>query len=307
MLKLDGVAAFVAVAEAGSITAAARRLGLAKSVVSERLAELERIVGARLIQRTTRRQALTETGGAFLVRARRLLGEAEAALAEVAARRHALAGPLRVSAPVSFGTLHLGQALFPFLAAHPGIELQLELDDRFVDAAAEGYDLVIRHGRLHDGRLGARLLAESRRLLVAAPAYLDAHGAPDSLAGLAAHRAILYANRETDWRFAGPDGAVAVRPRAGLRVNNGLMIRDAAIAGLGIALLPSFIAHAALAQGTLRALDVGLAAEGAQLHATYPLERGTAAKVRALIAHLRKAFGAPPYWEAGPALPPPAG
>ncbi|WP_029004162.1 LysR family transcriptional regulator [Azorhizobium doebereinerae] len=303
MLKLDGVAAFVAVAEAGSITAAARRLGLAKSVVSERLAELERMVGARLMQRTTRRQALTETGATFLVRARRLLDEAEAALAEIAEQGHALAGPLRVSAPVSFGTLHLGRALYPFLAAHPGIALQLELDDRFVDAAAEGYDLVIRHGRLQDGRLGARLLAESRRLLVAAPAYLDAHGAPDSLAGLAAHRAILYANRETDWRFAGPDGAVAVRPRAGLRVNNGVMMRGAAVAGLGLTLLPTFLVHEELAAGTLRAIDVGLEAEGAALHATYPRARGASAKLRALIAHLRAAFGTPPYWERG--LPPP--
>ncbi|GGF81784.1 LysR family transcriptional regulator [Azorhizobium oxalatiphilum] len=303
MLKLDGVSAFVAVADAGSISEAARRLGLAKSVVSERLADLERLLGARLMQRSTRRLALTEAGTAFLVRARRLLREAEDAVAEIAEQKSQLAGPLRVSAPVSFGTLHLGRALYPFLAAHPGIELTLELDDRFVDVAADGFDLVIRHGQVHDTRLGARQLATSRRFLVAAPAYLEAHGAPANLADLAAHRALLYANRETDWRFEAPDGMVAVRPRASLRVNNGVMMRGAAVAGLGLALLPTFLVHEELAAGTLKVVDVGVPAEGAQLHAAYPMDRSTSAKLRTLIAHLRRAFGSPPVWEKGLRLP----
>ncbi|TDT88829.1 DNA-binding transcriptional LysR family regulator [Azorhizobium sp. AG788] len=303
MLKLDGVAAFVAVADAGSISEAARRLGLAKSVVSERLAELERLLGARLMQRSTRRLALTEAGTAFLTRGRRLLREAEEAVAEIAEQKSLLAGPLRVSAPVSFGTLHLGRALHPFLAAHPGIELTLELDDRFVDVVADGFDLVIRHGQVHDTRLAARRLATSRRFLVAAPAYLEAHGTPASLDALSAHRAILYANRETDWRFETPSGAVAVRPRPGLRVNNGVMMRGAAVAGLGLALLPTFLCHEELAAGTLEVVDVGVPAEGAQLHAAYPLDRSASAKLRALIEHLRRAFGSPPVWEKGLRLP----
>jgi DNA-binding transcriptional LysR family regulator len=146
MMKLDGIAAFVATAEAGSISAAARRLGNAKSVVSERLAELERSLGTRLIQRTTRKLSLTEDGHTFLARAQRILFEASEAAAEMAERRGTLVGPLRISAPVGFGVLHLGPAIYRFLAAHPGIDLALELDDGFVDAAADGFDAVLRHG-----------------------------------------------------------------------------------------------------------------------------------------------------------------
>lgn len=297
MMKLDSVAAFVSVAEAGSITAAALRMGLAKSVVSERLFELERLLGARLLQRTTRKLSLTEDGTAFLERARRLVQDAEAAVSELAERRGDLVGPLRLSAPVSFGTLHLGKALYPFLAANPRIELALELDDRFVDAAADGFDAVIRHGTPRDVRLNTRRLARSRRLLVASPAYIAAHGAPASTADLEAHRAILYTNRDVDWRFHAAAGTVAVRPPAAVRVNNGLMMRGAAVAGLGVTLLPTFLIHEELASGALVALDVGLEAEGAEVHLAYPREREVSAKLRALTAHLREAFGDPPYWE----------
>src|SRR5690242_3480520 len=169
-MKLDGIAAFVAVAETGSITSAARRLRLSKSVVSERLAELERSLDARLVRRTTRKLSLTEDGAAFQERAGRILREVEAAAADLAERRGRLAGPLRLSAPVTFGRLHLGPALYPFLETHPRIALTLELDDRRIDAAAGGFDAVVRHGALGDSRLVAWSLAPSRRVLVAAPA-----------------------------------------------------------------------------------------------------------------------------------------
>src|SRR3954471_21475474 len=159
MMKLDGIVAFVAVADGGSISEGARRLGLSKSVISERLVELERSLGARLVQRTTRKMSLTEDGVAFLTRGQRIVREATEAAAEIAERRGALVGPLRISAPVSFGTLHLGSALYPFLGENPGIELTLDLDDRFVDAAAGGYDAVIRHGPIRDDRLINRRLA----------------------------------------------------------------------------------------------------------------------------------------------------
>jgi DNA-binding transcriptional LysR family regulator len=297
MMKFDGLAVFVAVAEAGSITAAARRLGLAKSVVSERLAELERTIDGQLVQRTTRRLSLTEDGQAFLPRARLLLSEADAAVAELSERRGSLVGPLRISAPVSFGALHIGAALYPFLLAHPRIELTLELDDRFVDIAAEGFDAVLRHGPVDDTRLVARRLAASRRALVASPAYLAAHGAPASTDELEGHRAILYANREGDWRFEALGGAIVVRPTVALRVNNGLIMRDAALAGLGITLLPTFMIHRELTSGELQELDVGVQAEGADVYVAYPGERGASAKLAALIEALRRAIGDPPYWD----------
>ncbi len=300
MLKLDGIAAFVAVAEAGSISEAARRLRLAKSVVSERLAELERSLGATLLHRTTRRLALTEDGGAFLDRAVRITREVEEAATDLAERRGTLSGPLRLAAPVTFGRLHLGPALYPFLARHPRIELTLELDDRRVDAAAEGYDAVVRHGVLADSRLVAWRLAPSRRVLVAAPSYLARHGKPASIAELEQHRGIFYTNRGVaDWRFPGLQGVMVVRARIGLRVNNGDMMRDAAVAGLGIALLPTFIIDAAVKAGALVVLEIGAEAEAELVYMAHPEGRRASAKLRALAACLRDAFGDPPYWELG--------
>lgn len=297
MMKLDGLAAFVAITEAGSISAAARRLGLAKSVVSERLAELERILGTRLIQRTTRRLALTEGGQTFLPRAQQILYQAQAAAAELAERRGTLAGPLRVSGPVGFGILHLGPALNQFLRAHRDIDLTLELDDGFVDAAAGGFDAVIRHGPVGDTRLVAKRLATTRRVLVATPAYLAEKGVPSTMADLSGHCGVLYANRDADWRFAGPDGWMVLRPRAALRVNNGLLMRDAALAGLGITLLPTFFVHGELASGALVRVEIGMEAEGAELFIAYPRDRSASAKIAALTASLRRSFGDPPYWD----------
>ncbi|MBF5090519.1 LysR family transcriptional regulator [Novosphingobium sp. NBM11] len=297
MMKLDGLAAFVATVDETSISAASRRLGLAKSVVSERLAELERALGVTLLQRSTRRLTLTSAGESLLPRARRILRELEEAAAEVDASSGKLAGPLRISAPVGFGVLHLGPAIARFLRDHPDIEMALELDDGFVDAAAGGFDAVLRHGAIGDGRLIARRLARSRRLLVASPAYLAAHGTPASLTDLERHRGVLYANRSGDWRFAVGSAWSVVRPTTALRVNNGLVMRDAALAGLGLALLPTFFVHAEIRSGALVEVDIGWPAEGAELFLTYPRDHGAAPKIRALGDSLRRSFGDPPYWE----------
>ena len=238
-MKLEGIATFVTVAESGSLSEAARRLRVSRSVVSERLAGLERALGASLLQRSTRRVAVTEDGLAFLERATRIVREVEAAAADLAERRSQLCGPLRISAPVTFGRMHLGPALYPFLARHPGIHLTLDLNDRRVDAAAGGFDAILRHGPIADAYLVAWQLAASRRVLVASPAYLDRHGAPRSPAELEGHRGIFYTNRGgADWRFGSGGQVRVVRGQPGMVLNNGDMMRDAAIAGLGIALLP---------------------------------------------------------------------
>jgi DNA-binding transcriptional LysR family regulator len=299
-MKLDGIAAFVAVAEAGSISEAARRLRLAKSVVSERLSELEKSLGAPLLRRTTRNLSLTEDGTAFLARASRIMQEVADATTDLADRRGQLMGPLRLSAPVTFGRLHLGPALYPFLLANPAIELTLDLDDRRVDAAGDGYDGVIRHGPITESRLMAWRLATSLRVLVASPDYLARHGTPKSLADLDAHRGIFYTNRGVDdWRFTGPEETVVVRAQVALRVNNGDMIRDAAIAGMGVALLPMFIAGAALKSGQLRKIDIGCQPVEEFVFLAHPEGRNPSMKLRALADHLRQAFGTPPYWDVG--------
>ena len=172
------------------------------------------------------------------------------------------AGPLRISAPVSFGTLHLGQACFGFLARYPGIELSLELDDRFVDILGEGYDAIVRHGPVDDDRIIVKRLSASRRVLVASADYLKRSGNPASLQSLGQHRGIIYGNRgAADWRFRVGRKWVIARPQAALRVNNGLLMRDAALAGLGIALLATFLLETPLKKRTLKVLDIGAEAE----------------------------------------------
>lgn len=297
-MKIDGIEAFVAVVEAGSITVAARKLRLSKSVVSERLAGLERSLGAKLLQRTTRKLSLTEDGSAFHDRAARILREIEDASTVLAERRGTLSGPLRISAPVTFGRMHLGPALYQFMSIHPKISLTLDLDDRRVDAAADGYDAVIRHGPIDESRLVVWRLASSRRLLVAAPSYLARRGRPQTSADLETHDGIFYANRGVaDWRFVSAGRAVVVRAAARFCVNNGDMMRDAAIAGLGIALLPMFVAGAAIRAGELNAIEIGIQAEEEFIFVAHPEGRPPSAKLRALVQHLRAVFAAPRYWE----------
>jgi DNA-binding transcriptional LysR family regulator len=299
MLKLEGIASFVAVAEAGSISEAARRLHQSKSVVSERLADLESSLGARLLHRTTRKISLTEDGAAFLERASRILREMEEATAEIQERRGTLSGPLRISAPVTFGRRHLGPALYPFLRANPAIELTLDMDDRRVDAAAAGYDAVIRNGVIEDSRLVAWTLAPSRRVLVASPAYLEKHGTPKDLDELRAHRGIYYVNRGVaDWQFVGASGAQSVRAKVALRTNNGDMMLDATLDGVGISLLPSFIAGEAIARGELAVIDVGATTAPEFLYVAHPEGRNASVKLRAMTEALRAAIGSPPYWDA---------
>ncbi|MDN8616328.1 LysR family transcriptional regulator [Variovorax ginsengisoli] len=298
MVKLDGMATFVAVAESGSISEASRRLNFSKSVVSERLADLEKELGVRLLHRSTRKLTLTEDGATFLARASAIMREIEEATAELAQRRGTLVGPLRISAPVTFGRMHLGPALYPFIAAHPGVELTLELDDRRVDAASDGYDGVVRNGPLADSRLVAWTLARSRRALVASPDYLAQHGRPASAEDLQRHRGVFYTNRGVaDWQFRRDGELVSVRASRALRVNNGDMMRDACEAGLGIALLPTFIVGESLRAGRLVAIDIGLPSEEEFLYVAHPEGRSPSAKLRAMTDALKTAFGDPPYWD----------
>ena len=297
MLKLESIAAFCAVAEADSITGAARRLALSKSVVSERLTELERVLGTTLVRRTTRSLSLTDDGKTFYERGKQILRSVENAASELTERRGTLTGPLRISAPVSFGTLHLGQALFGFIARNPGIELTLELEDRFVDIQGEGYDAIVRHGPIDDDRIIVKRLAASRRVLVASADYLNRFGNPTSLQELGQHRGIIYGNRgAADWRFRVGRKWVIARPQVALRVNNGLLMRDAAIAGLGIALLATFLLETPPKKQTLKILDIGAEAEGATLYIAYPEHLRSSGKIRALTAWLRQSIGEPAPW-----------
>jgi DNA-binding transcriptional LysR family regulator len=224
-MKLEGIATFVQVADSGSLSEAARRMRVSRSVVSERLAELERALGATLLQRSTRKLSLTEDGSAFLERARRIVCEVRQAQTDLAERRGELTGPLRISAPVTFGRMHLGPALYGFLDKYPDIQLTLDLNDRRVDATSDGFDAIIRNGPIVDSFLVAWQLAASPRRLVASPAYLARNGTPRSLEELAEHRGIFYTNRGTaDWRFVDGDQAYVVQGEKALLLNNGDMM-----------------------------------------------------------------------------------
>ena len=298
MIRIEGIAAFVATVEHGSISGAARQLRLSKSVVSERLAELERSLGSSLLHRTTRKLSLTEDGTAFLPRAQRITRDVTEAAADIAERRGTLAGPLRIAAPVTFGHMHLGPALYPFLKSHPEILLTLDLDDRRIDVASSGHDAIIRQGVIDDTRLVVWKLAKSRRILVSSAAYLAEHGTPTCLQDLRDYRGIFYTNRgASDWHFRTRDGPIAIQAKQALGVNNGDIIRDAVAAGLGIAMLPAFIAGPAIKAGKLVAIPLDIAPDEEWIYMAHSQGRDPSAKLRALRDHLKRAFGDPPYWE----------
>ncbi|NWB98071.1 LysR family transcriptional regulator [Pseudomonas gingeri] len=299
MMKLDGIATFVMVAECKSLTEAALRLRVSRSVVSDRIAELEKELGTSLLQRTTRKISVTEDGHEFLVRAIRIVKEVEEASAVMSKRRDTLSGSLRISAPVTFGRMHLGPALYPFLAKHPEIQITLDLNDRRVDPSADGFDAIVRHGVIQERYLVAWTLATSRRVLVASPEYLARNGRPTMPAELEGHRGIFYSNRGgADWRFIQQGQTIIVHGRSDLVLNNGDLMRDAAVAGLGITLLPQFIVGDALKAGSLVRIDIGIEAEQEFIYIAHPDGQHPSVKLRALADWLREAFGSPPYWDA---------
>jgi DNA-binding transcriptional LysR family regulator len=302
-MKLDGLAAFVAIANTGSISEAARQFRLSKSAVSERLTELERAVGANLVQRNSRQLALTEDGVVFLERAKRIVLEADEAANELAQRRGAIAGPLRLAGPRGFGDLHLGPALYSFMERYPEVSVTADFDDRVGDAIG-GYDAIVRIAPDEMPKMPTQVLTVSRRMLVAAPSYLAQFGRPHNIEGLAQHRAIHYMERNPDdWSFKSGSELLVARVAPRLRVTSCLAMRDAAIAGLGIASLPTFHSHDAIRCGALEIIDIGVDADETPISIAYHNGAPPSAKLTALIDHLKRAFGDPPYWDADIPLP----
>lgn len=264
--------------------------------MSKRISDLERALGVELLRRTTRGVVATDRGRAFHARARTILQELDEATDEAAEREGRLCGSLRIAAPMSFGTLVLGPILFAFLAEHPELAVDVDLDDRVVDAVALGYDFVVRIGPVADSSLVARRIGTSRRIVCASPEYARRHGLPRDLDELERHVALGYSYRQSSrvWRFeperpGGKPRSVAMRHR--VACNNGEAIRDAAVAGLGLALLPHFIAAGALRSG---ALVEALAAPRPipdEIHALYPRTKQPSRKIRALLDHLRGRIG----------------
>jgi DNA-binding transcriptional LysR family regulator len=297
---LAAMAVFARVVEARGFSAAAARLGRSKSSVSKTVSALENRLGARLLNRTTRRLSLTEAGAAFYERAARILAEAEEAELAVTRLQDEPHGTLRVNAPTNFGERHLAPALADFMARHPALAIDLALDDRFVDVVEEGFDLAIRIAALPGSSLIARRLAPNRRVVCASPAYLERAGTPEKPSDLRAHNCLGYTYLATGnaWRFAGMGDPVSVRVSGSLSINNGEALRRAALDGLGLVMLPSFIVGDDLRAGALRAVLHEHTDSPSSVYAVYPHSRHLSAKVRAFVDFLAERFGPEPYWDA---------
>jgi DNA-binding transcriptional LysR family regulator len=290
--RLSGMEVFVRAVRTGGLSAASRELSMSPTMAAKHLDALERRLGVTLVRRTTRALSLTEAGRHFLDEAEHLLSALGEAEAEASAQSVAIAGLLRVSAPVSFGALHIAPLVPGFTRQHPALTVELGLSDRHVDLMEEGWDVAIRIGRLQDSSLIARRLVPVGAVLCAAPAYLAAHGTPRTVADLKHHNCLSFTGSHTigtkTWSF-GTNGEIAVPVHGALHSNNAEALVAAAVAGLGLVYGPHYLAAGALAEGRLTGLtlDVPLMDLGAAQAVTHP-DRRPAAKIRAWINYLVK-------------------
>jgi DNA-binding transcriptional LysR family regulator len=275
-------------------------MNLSKSLVSKRITQLERSVGARLLNRTTRAMSLTEAGAVFYEHCARIVEELEAAKSAVSHLHAEPRGLLRVSASVAFGTLHIAPALADFLPAHPDLQIDMEIKDRFVDLADERFDVAIRIAREPSQNLVARRLATVKRKVCATPGYYERHGVPETPQDLEGHNCLTYTSFDPEgpWRFKGPDGRmISVTASGNLRLNDDEALSEAVLKGLGIALLPTFIVGRDLQAGRLRSVLPDYVPAERHIFAVYLPTRHVSAKVRAFIDFLVERFGPEPYWD----------
>jgi DNA-binding transcriptional LysR family regulator len=294
MDRLEGLRAFVKVVELSSFSDAGRALRLSRSAVSKYVGELEHELGVQLLNRTTRHVSPTDSGQAYYERVIAILADLDAADSEVADRQTSLRGLLRVNAPMSFGTIELGPAIADFMGLYPELRIQLSLSDAQIDPVQEGLDVTLRIAELDASSLIARKLAPVPRVVCASPDYLARHGVPTHPAQLREHACLTYGFLSTgnQWKLSGKDGDHWIQPDWTLCANNAEVLRDAALAGRGVALLPSFLAAAPLADGRLKTFLDDYRAPELSLYAVYAPTRHLAAKVRVFIDFLVARFGA---------------
>lgn len=300
MDRFENMGAFIRVVEAGSISGAADRLGVAKSAVSRRLKELEEHLGVELFHRTTRRMNLTDTGRAFYHQSVRIMEDVlEAELAT--SQAHAtLKGSLKIALPSTFGLMHMGPAINEFSQANPKIEFDLDFNDREVDLIQEGFDLAIRIANLPDSSLIARRLAPIQFVMCASPAYLEQMGTPQSPDELSKHQCLVYSLiRDFEyWYLSDSNGReIKVKIRPYLKASTGEFLKDAAVEGQGIILLPSFIAYKEIERGALVQILKEYKLPQMDAYAIYPQTRHLSQRVRAFVDFLVKRFEGTPYWD----------
>ena len=293
MDRLTEMEAFATVVDQGGFTDAARKMGISKSAVSKHVSSLETRLGARLLNRTTRRVSPTEIGLAYYDRARRVLNDAGEADALVTAMQSAPSGMLRVSVATDFGVNHLSPILGGFLHEYPDITVNMVLNNRFVELISEGFDMAIRVGELEDSSLRARKLTETTKRMIASPDYFKKFGRPQKIDDLNDHKLLHYSNQAAGnvWKITAPSGEKRqVRTAGSLTVNDGQSLLNAAVGGLGIAYLPSFLYADYLRDGLLEDAIPDLPVETQGIYAVYPPGRYTQPKVRAFIDFLVDKF-----------------
>jgi DNA-binding transcriptional LysR family regulator len=285
---------YVAVVDGGSFAAAAGKLDISRAMVSKQIQKLEEHLGTRLMNRTTRRLSLTETGREFYERSNQIMGDVEEAEQIAGQMTRRAQGVLRVTIPLSYGQHRLAAIIGDYTQAYPQVQLDISLSDRKVDLIDEGFDLAIRIGAMPQSDLIARKLGGVRSIVCAAPAYLAKHGTPQMPADLGRHACLGYTLTGTgaDWRLEGPEGIVAVAITGPIRADNGDIIRLAALGGAGIAFQPQFIVGDDIAAGRLvRVLPEWQSAE-LDVYAVYPSRKHLSAKVRTFVDFLVAALGA---------------
>jgi len=295
----EQMAVFSKVVAAGSLSAAARELGLSPALISRRLASLEARLGVRLINRTTRSLSLTVEGTRYLDVCTRVLAEIEEAHAELSVGRVEPQGALKVALPASFGHQHVAPLVPRFAERYPKVELILSLSDRAVNVMDEGFDVAVCIAELRDSSLTARKLAPNRRVVCASPAYLAQYGTPRTPEDLRRHNCLTTNDFASTWDYKGPDGrAGSVRVHGRYACDNWEVLREWALAGMGIALKSTWDVHRQLADGSLRPVltDYAFLSEVA-IYAVYPHRRFLPAKTRVFVDFLAAAFGPEPYWD----------
>jgi len=299
MDKLDAMNAFVKVVASGSFAEAARRLGLTRSAVSKAVMELEQILGARLLDRTTRRVTPTEAGLAYYERAVGILSDVEETEIQISRLHDEPRGVLKINAPMSFGILYLGDAVADFMGRYPDVRCELSLTDRFIDPLEEGVDVTVRIGTLSDSSLIARRLAPARLALVASPDYLKRAGRPQAPKDLRQHRCLTYGHMAAThrWHLQGAEETTTVAITGALCSNNGEVLRASALAGNGIANLPTFLVGPDIAAGRLVEVLPDFPPDALGIYALYTPNRYLAAKTRVFIDCLVARFGEQPAWD----------
>jgi len=300
MDRLKQIESFAAVATKGSLTAAANAEGVAPAVIGRRIDALEERLGVKLLVRTTRRITLTHEGSAFLEDCQRLLGDLANAEASVSAGGVKASGHLRVTAPAGFGRRHVAPLVPRFIAQHPDVSLSLNLGDRVVDIVNESFDCAVRVGDLPDSSLVSVRLADNRRLCVAAPAYLQRAGVPQSPAELARHECLTLssdASQTRGWAFQVDNAVTHLRPSGRLDCSDGQVLHDWCLDGLGIAWRSSWEVEDAIASGRLLAVLEAFAAPPNGIYAVFPQRKHLPLRVRLWIDFIKHSYGDPAFWK----------